>query len=500
LFKIVSEYRNKLYKEFNLDSIFQRNDSLFYLFHIGEKYRVEQVKLILPDGKVKICQSNKNYNNWLDRIKNSYVRKAYPFVNIIPLKTDLSNSSVNAVWKLDENLKVNVNKVIVKPYLKLSKNYIQSNYGFKKGKGFRLNRFKRLDEDLTHLEVVDLIKNSELEYTDEGANLYLYLKKKRRNRFDGLLGFNQEKGKNSLTGYLDLILSNNFNRAEDIRFKWKKTDSESQNLKISYLHPYLFIKRIGLDLGLEILKQDSSYISTKSEISFILWSRRQNSLSVGYLSNSISNLNIDNINQETDRQMLGESKQRMGIVKFRLAIPLVYNINKFEFKLRSSYGEYYLKDLEDEDEQYKRNIAKISFESTSNFVINKLFRYQIGLLGAVISSDQIYQNSLYRIGGLYSVRGFRENQFYAKSYLGFRNDLILGLSKQYNVFAFTDFAVYENKSLNTDYSDKLLGLGVGLNLNLKSGVLKMVYAVGKTESETLVFRNAKLHFGFQTYF
>jgi hemolysin activation/secretion protein len=130
---------------------------------------------------------------------------------------------------------------------------------------------------------------------------------------------------------------------------------------------------------------------------------------------------------------------------------------------------------------YKRNIIKLSNKSD--------FYY----------APEIFQNELFRFGGLQTLRGFNEEELFASSKSVFTVEYRFLLDKNSNVFAFYDQSIYENNSL-TYIKDHPYGFGAGLSFGTNLGIFSISLAIGKQLDNPILLRNSRVHFGYIAYF
>ena len=115
-----------------------------------------------------------------------------------------------------------------------------------------------------------------------------------------------------------------------------------------------------------------------------------------------------------------------------------------------------------------------------------------------VQSKNYFINELLRFGGINSIRGFEENTLLATLY-GFINlEYRYNLSPSIYIHTITD-AAYLNNSLD-NLNEKLYGFGFGLGVLTKAGLLKLVFANGKTENQSLKFSNSKIHLSLNAKF
>ena len=120
-----------------------------------------------------------------------------------------------------------------------------------------------------------------------------------------------------------------------------------------------------------------------------------------------------------------------------------------------------------------------------------------GYLGA---DQTLYNNELFRIGGIKLLRGFNEETIFANFYNVFTFEYRLLFNQNSNLFLFSDIGYIEQQTDRMNIVDRPLGFGTGLNLQTKVGVFSISYAIGRQRTENLSFRTGKIHFGMVTSF
>jgi outer membrane protein assembly factor BamA len=119
-------------------------------------------------------------------------------------------------------------------------------------------------------------------------------------------------------------------------------------------------------------------------------------------------------------------------------------------------------------------------------------------MATLVSNGNLFSNDLYRLGGLNSLRGFNELEIYSSTYSKIQLEARLLLGENSRLFGFVDWAYSENEVANS--SDTFLGLGGGLLVDTPSGVIQLVYAVGKSSKQLLSLAESKIHFGYVARF
>jgi len=115
-------------------------------------------------------------------------------------------------------------------------------------------------------------------------------------------------------------------------------------------------------------------------------------------------------------------------------------------------------------------------------------------------SDRLFLNELYRLGGLNSIRGFNEYNFYASEYIIGTLELRVYLNNFSNVFLLYDQSYLSYDLEAAAFSDTPFGIGTGMNLQTDNGQFLLVFALGKSKDQPLDLRYSKIHFGYAATF
>ena len=120
-------------------------------------------------------------------------------------------------------------------------------------------------------------------------------------------------------------------------------------------------------------------------------------------------------------------------------------------------------------------------------------------VGGFIQNENLFLNEFYRIGGLKSIRGFNEKNFFAKQfgYLNFEQRLFFDQNSYLILFA--DVGVVENP-YNVPEIDHPFSFGTGINLDTDGGLFSFVLALGKSNTQPLSFSYSRIHFGYLARF
>jgi outer membrane protein assembly factor BamA len=119
---------------------------------------------------------------------------------------------------------------------------------------------------------------------------------------------------------------------------------------------------------------------------------------------------------------------------------------------------------------------------------------------AYLHTENLFENELFRLGGIHTLRGVDEHSIYASFYSLGTLEARYIFEQNSNFFLFADGGYYE-KSIPEDYeSDTPFGFGGGVNLSTRAGIFSLVYAIGKQFGNPINIGKAKIHFGYLNRF
>lgn len=480
-----------------IKSVTKQNDTLFEAQFILGK-RINRVRINYDsDFNVEFLNSihrkkDKNFfeleitelENYLKNLNSRISEQGDPFstlqlVNISKLNSDL----ISADLKVVTNQKRRIDKIIVKGYEKFPKSYIKRFMKLKTGKSFNLNAIKEKVELLEDLRFASKIKDPEVLFTQDSTTLYIYVEKTKTNNFDGFLGFgtNENTNKIEFDGYLDLRLINNLNYGETLNLFYKSDEIDQQTIKIDADLPYLFASPVGLQIGLNIFRKDSTFLTAKQYAKINYQINTQHKIGVGINATNSTNL------LENDTDILNDYTSNYYTLHYNYTKPQFYDplfpIN-FSFDFSSGFGDR-------KNDFGTQSQTVFNIDAYKIFNLNNKNSFYTRLNGATLASNDYLDNELFRFGGINSIRGFEENSIVANLFGVLSTEYRYRLSNGIYVHSVFDAAYFENKL--TDTKEKLFGFGFGLGLLTNAGLFRLNYSSGKTDNRPFKFSDSKVH-------
>ncbi|NQX76790.1 hypothetical protein [Gilvibacter sp.] len=383
-----------------------------------------------------------------------------------------------------------LDKVIIKGYEKFPRSYLKYFAGIKTGGVFDRRELLKNYEAIESLPFATSTKAPEVLFRPDSTEVYLYLKKRSSNSFDGILGFanNETDSKIIFNGYLDLELRNNLNFGEEIRLNYKSDGRDQQNFRVATSLPYLFKTPLGVDLELYIFKRDSSFVTVeqKAQVHYQINPRLR--ALAGYTHFESNNLleetltanNIDDYNSDFV----------LGGLQYQIPQPSLLFPNKTRWELKGQVGNRSASMTSDQ--------VKISFDGYYILDLNDNNSIFLRNTTETLISDNYLTNELMRFGGITSIRGFDENSIDAQFYSVLNTEYRYLVNPGLYVHSIADVGYLENELNQTQ--EELISFGIGLGFLSKAGVFKINIANGKTGSLPFSFSNTKIHLSLRSNF
>nr|WP_255651034.1 BamA/TamA family outer membrane protein [Cesiribacter sp. SM1] len=301
-----------------------------------------------------------------------------------------------------------------------------------------------------------------------------------------------------LTGQLDLFLQNPFGGGKTIAVNWQRLNEESQQLDLAYRHPYLLSSPVTLVLEGNLLKEQEQFLNRSARVALQARQKAGLLLSLEY--------------QFKDTRLLDDARGA-NLASFR--------VHKYGIR-----GEYKKLDNHLLPRQGvvlgagvlagPKHISRMADGSTDNLGTNLQLtaaldaqsywplaaRTVLALKanGALLYDENLFLPDLYRLGGLQSVRGFREKSLFASKYALLQTEIRQQLGNSSYVFLFYDLGLLQYKLPATSYRDWPMGAGAGLSLQAGTGQFSLVYALGHQQNQTISLKNSQVHFGYTSRF
>ena len=512
--KIADEYWLELIQNGHLcasiDSIVLA-DSLHHKIYIyrGEKYSVDKVITNIPstiksqigfkenylvDKKISTVKLKRLIENTLTYCNNN----GHPFAFIKLDQTKIHNQSISLDLNLTLGPLVTIDSIILNPEIIDQKKTIQQIINIKNGDVFNQNLINEISTRIKETPYMMEINTPEYEFINNKVSLFINAKNRPANFINGILGIQpQNDGSIDITGDANVKFINGLKKGETISLKWRKMYAQSQSLNSIIELPYLLNSSFGLFNNLDMLKKDSTFFNISNKIGSTYSFTEKSKLGLYYLfsrSNLLTTINDINFNSTAIN-----------------SFGIVYKLDKLDYKFNPRKGFFSSGDLQfgfknissaSDTLIEKNNSSNYQFDLTlaSYIPIRNKSTIKLACNFGSIINPILYENELYRIGGLNLLRGFDEESLWASSYLIGSIEYRLILEQNSNLFVFFDGGWIEKKLTHEYINDIPYGFGAGINFETKPGIFSISYALGSQQNNPILFKTAKIHFGFVNFF
>lgn len=484
-------------------SSFSKSDSLYsVIFILKERYKninIHYTKTKIISDFIKKFNYNTSrdtitlhfneVSNFLTNLTKHYETSGKLFTTTALENINLINKQIFANLIINTGKIRTIDKIIIKGYDKFPLSFLKYRIKSKMKSIFNNEKLNLISENFKTIPFVNEIKKPQVLFTKDSTLIYVYLKKKSMNHFNGLIGFSSKestKGLN-LEGNLDLQLTNIFNRGEKLNFLWKSNGSKNKNLKLGIEIPYLFKQPFTPKVSFEIYNQDSTFINltSKLDITYDINTRNKVILSAEtkkstFLLNTFSDNHSDFSNYFYGFHYTYKRYSKDKIY----SNPLYLNFSSFFGSRKTSNSSKYQQ--------------KIQFTGHYTIQMNTKSNLFLKNQSNLLISDNYLNNELFRIGGVNDIRGFQESSILSSEYSIFNIEYQLHTNKTSYLYSVTDYAYVGNKT--TSLKSNLFGLGLGYAFTTKAGLINLSYVLGKKDKLPFNFNNATIHLNLISFF
>jgi outer membrane protein assembly factor BamA len=450
----------------------------------------------------------------------------YPFASVYLESVIIHDNKVSANLTLEKGPLRKIDTIILNDDSKISKQYLMQYLGLKQGMLYNESKIKNISNRIRELSFLQEASPWRIEFNVVETKLYLYVKSKSANRADVLIGLlpnNEERaGKFLLTGDIKMAFVNALGAGENLAINWQNLQYQSPRYNVDFQLPYLLKSPIGISGKFDFYKKDTSFKNVNGELGLIYQYSANQLLKLYYelASSRVLSVNIPLL-QNT------RSLPELGDVTYR-TFGLETQLSHVDYKLNPRKG-YRL--LCNAGVSLRNFIKNTTIESTQDPVLNKPFSYlydsvkiksykytlrgqasyflPLGkrtvlastyYVGFTASTDALYKNEVFQIGGYRLLRGFDEGSMFVNTYQVISVEPRYLLSANSYFFLFGDLGFTKAKYARINKSDNPYSIGLGMTFETRAGLFNISYALGARKNQTFQFRSSKVHFGYVNYF
>lgn len=521
--QILNSLNSKGYLSARFDSIKTDSTSVTAWLRTGNIYKwgsisINQVeKNAILKNRIKINDfENKaiDYNK-LNQLQEDlliyYENNGYPFAETFLDSIVINDSTIKANLVVRKNKLIKLDSIIVKGNARITKRYLENYLNIKQGEIYNETKIKLIGNRLKEIPFITEIKPFEVNFEDKRNNIFLYLNSKKANQFNGMVGFlpnNKKTGKLLITGELNLLLLNSFGKGELIKLDWERLEEETQSLNLQADYPYLFSSPFGIDINFKLLKKDTTYLTTDINAGIQYLMQGGNFIKVFVQNKNSSLVSTYNLQASTVLPNYADVNSLLYGIGYK------NEMYDYKFNPRKGYGIIFnvaagnktIKKNRKIPEQLYNNIDLKTIQAEGEITLTyyqpilRSMTIKIENKSGYIENSNLFDNELFKLGGMKTLRGFDEQTILASAFSIFTLEYKFLFERNSNFYIFTDGGYYEKDTQGKLISDTPYGFGLGMDFETKAGIFSISYALGKQFDNPVEIKSAKIHFGYISRF
>lgn len=515
--KYIKEFRmyaiKKGYLTASIETINYLENQMLVSFYRGEKFGKAYLKMSDEDimffrRYMRINErfiSNLSFTtnqvaSLLKKMQAVLENEGYPFSNVFLDSIQIIDEDLSAIIKVEKKQFYKWNAIHIKGDSAISKVALMNIIRIKVGDTYSQEELRLISKRIKQVNYLKEIKQHEILFTKNGAELFLYVESNAVSSVNGAVGLqpNPVTNKVSLTGDIALKLQNVIKKGELLELNWRSIQAQTQSLKAHINYPFIFNSPFGIDALFHLYKRDSSYLETKANFGVQYFLKGGNYLKVFY-QNDASNVLKGGLNNPTFSNLNSVQTNSYGIAILKRQVDYLPNPSK-GIVFNAEVGVGNRKSISKLDSNVVKSTTYRSEFSIDFFVpLHKRHVLRIGNQTSLYYAPEIFQNELIRFGGLASQRGFNEDELFASTKSTLSLEYRFLVDQNSRLFVFYDQSWYENNAIKY-YNDKPFGFGLGFSFGTNLGIFSISYAQGKQFDNPILIKNGKVHFGYVAYF
>lgn len=496
----LDKFRELLYQAGYLQSTIQnttQSDSIYKVkFFSGKRVKLVKLKYntqhILEYAKVLKLNIDSTHlyirprelQSTLEAFVNIDLRKGRPFSSYALKHINLSQDTAFAELNVSNNQTQKLNAIVIKGYEKFPKSFLKHFAKLRTNTLYSEEKVIQSTSYLNELNFIKQIKQPDILFKNDSTTLYLYLEKESSNQFEGFLGFANRENTNGLriNGYLNLKLNNTLNYGEYLQIQFRGNGDDQQQLDASLRMPYIFKSPLSITPSLKLFRQDSSFSNSQTQLKIdYTWSPK-------FLVNAqLGQLKSNRLEAEPLAAIENFTKTILS-TGFELTGD---NSTKapFEYNYLSFNGGYAIRKIETQATSQQQLL--LNSESSYTFDLNTKHKFYLKNTTAYISPKRLLENELHRFGGMQTIRGYKENNFYASFFSTLQTEYRFKPQNNIIINSVLDAAYYENSI--SKQSELLFGVGLGGSILTQAGWLRINIAAPVSQNNSFETSNTVLH-------
>ncbi len=378
-----------------------------------------------------------------------------------------------------------IDTLVIKGYPEFPEKFIKRYLNQDKPRIFSQKELDIISRKVNALSFVSQTKFPEALFTKDSTKVYIYMTRKETSSIDANINFTGSESESiQFNGLVDLQLNNIFNKGSRIALFWNAAGNQREELKFSTSIPYIYSSKFSPSISFSLFKQDSTFINTKLNIDVKYPLSDTFQVGLNYTTESSTDL----INQS--QNITSFSNNFFGISSSYLQLnPTGFFPKKFDTNLQLLFGNRNTGNT-------RSNQLKFRFEAAYLWELNPRNFISLKNSTGLLNSDAFFDNELFRIGGINSIRGFNDQSIFTDRFTVMNLEYRFVTNNDSYFYTITDYA---NARVNLN-GETFLGLGLGYFFTVKNSQFNLGAALGKTSNQNFNFSDTQLLISWKNFF
>ncbi|UYZ62308.1 BamA/TamA family outer membrane protein [Hymenobacter weizhouensis] len=502
----------------------RRRDTLRVRLYVGEKFRWARLRNgNLGDGLLTRAgyrdklfrQQPFQPQEWArlqQRILQEAENQGFPFATVQLDSLTLRGADVEGRVVLRRGPAVVFDSLQIVGTTKTRTRFLTKYLQLEPNQPFSQQRILEAARRLRQLPYVQLKAEPEVRFSRNRARVFLLLEDRAASQFDAIVGVlpNPNPGlgqkRVQLTGDVTINLRNIRGGGKGLGLQWRKFAGASQQLDAQYVHPSFFGTPLELSGAFNLLRQDSQFVTLRPRLQVTYPTARAGRVSFFTERRSSRLLSTDSTLQRLPANIDSEFNSYGLDYAWTTLDDPYFPRRGLLASVQASIGTKRIRRNSNLSDTLYQRLPLRSTQVSLGLRAEQYFRIgRSGVLLARVRSEALFNqrlflNDLFRVGGLATLRGFNELNYFVSQYAVGTAEFRQFTGPDAYVFVFVDQGWLRRDLTTTRWHDTPTGLGTGLSFRTGAGQFQFVYALGRDQQQRLALNAGKIHFGITNRF
>jgi outer membrane protein assembly factor BamA len=442
----------------------------------------------------------------IDETLKLYEEAGYPFAkmavrSIIPTTLDSTHGEIAIQLTLDEALRARIGRIAIVGNSGTSADVVTRELRLPIGSYYNSTEVERARSRVERLGFFESVSDPELfAVNDSTVALLVRVKEANTSSIDGVLGYNPARTPTEsgyINGFVNLNFRNISGTGRNGLLRYDREGRESQELEIRYLEPWLFGYPLNASVGFLQRVQDTTYVRTTVSGDLTLLFTEDISL-VGSIAmdrvvpTDLPELGFSVLDSKTiTTGLTGKLDTRDNTIAPHTGIVTALGAT---LGSKSIYGPGRFLDA-----LSPRSVTLRTLSLDASVFLEVIGVKSIAAIGlhardVTASGDTLEASDLMRLGGIRTLRGYREADFLVSRFVYTNLEYRFMTGRYSFLFLFSDIGYLFRDRLKSDPTEQAIqALSYGFGAQLESPLGIITVSIGLAKGESL--DQAKLHFG-----